>query len=157
MTTVLSGSVEAVSLPEEDATLARDTGLALAGFVHDDERRLTLRLEDRQSGQTVEVSVPAAALRILIKALASLSEGHSVTLLPLDAYLSTQQAADLLGVSRPYFVKLLEGGKIPFRKVGAQRRVRLEALRRYIATYQQEASAALDQMSADAQHAGLYE
>jgi excisionase family DNA binding protein len=86
-----------------------------------------------------------------------MAEGHSVTLLPLDAELSTQQAADLLGVSRPYFVKLLEEGRIPFRKVGAQRRVRLEALRHYIANYQQEASAALEEMTADAQRAGLYE
>jgi excisionase family DNA binding protein len=157
MTTVLSGSVETVSLPEEDAHLARDTSLALAGFVRDDERRLMLRLEDRESGQAVEVTVPTAALRLLVKALASLSEGHSVTLLALDADLSTQQAADLLGVSRPYFVKLLEEGRLPFRKVGAQRRVRLEALRRYVASYQQEASAALGEMSADAQRAGLYE
>ena len=157
MTTVLSGSVEAVSLAKEDASLARDTSRTLAGFIHDDEQRLTLRLEDRRSGRTVEVNVPAAALRLLVKALTSLSEGHSVTILRLDADLSTQQAADLLGVSRPYFVKLLEDGKLPFRKVGAQRRVRLEALRRYIATYQQEALAALDEMSADAQRAGLYE
>ncbi len=78
-------------------------------------------------------------------------------LLPLDADLSTQQAAELLGVSRPYFVKLLEEGKLPFRKVGSQRRVRLEALRRYIAEYQREASADLEEMSADAQRAGLYE
>ncbi len=154
---VLSGSVEAVSLPEEDAALARDTSRTLAGFVRDGERRLELRLEDCQSGQTVEVSVPEAALRLLVKALANLSEGHSVTLLRLDADLSTQQAADLLGVSRPYFVKLLEEGKLPFRKVGAQRRVRLDALRRYIARYQQDSSAALDGMTEDAQRAGLYE
>jgi excisionase family DNA binding protein len=157
MTNLITGPAEAVSLPEEEAGLARDTSLALAGFVHDDEQHLRLRLEDPESGKTVEVSVPAAALRLMAKALASMAEGHSVTLLPLDAELSTQQAADLLGVSRPYFVKLLEEGRIPFRKVGAQRRVRLEALRHYIANYQQEASAALEEMTADAQRAGLYE
>ena len=133
MTNLITGPAEAVSLPEEEAGLARDTSLTLAGFVRDDGQRLTLRLEDPQSGNTVEVSVPAAALRLLAKALASMAEGQSVTLLPLAADLSTQQAADLLGVSRPYFVKLLEEGRMPFRKVGAQRRVRLEVLRRYIA------------------------
>ncbi len=154
---VLSGSVEALSLPKEDATLARETSRALADLVHEDQRRLPLRLEDRESGQTVEVSLPTAVLRLLVKVLTSLSDGRSVTLLPLDADLSTQQAAELLGVSYPYFVKLLEEGKLPFRKVGSQRRVKLEALHRYIATYQQEASADLDEMSADAQRVGLYE
>jgi excisionase family DNA binding protein len=154
---VLNGSVDAVSLTEEEANLARDTSRVLAGFVRGGKRRLTLRLEDRQSGKKVAVNVPAAALRLLVKALASLSEGHSVTLLPLDAELSTQQAAELLGVSRPYFVKLLEEGKIAFRKVGNQRRVRLEALRRYIADYQREAYAALDEMVAENQRLGLYE
>ncbi len=67
---VLSG-LEVISLPEEEATLARDTSRALAGLVHDDQRRLTLRLEDRESGQTVEVSLPTAASRLLVKALAS--------------------------------------------------------------------------------------
>jgi excisionase family DNA binding protein len=154
---VLSGPVEAVSLPKKEASEARDASRALAGFINDHERRLTLRLEDRPSGQTVEVSVPAAALRLLVKALASMSRGHSVALLPLDADLSTQQAAELLGVSRPYFVKLLKEGKLPFRKVGAQRRVRLEALQRYIADHQQEALADLAEMVAESQRLGLYE
>ncbi len=157
MTTVLRGSVDAVSLPEEEAEPARDASLRLAALMHDAGHAVALRVEDQRSGQTVEVSVPVAALGLLAKALASLAEGHSVTLLSLDADLSTQQAAELLGVSRPYFVKLLEQGQIPFRRVGSQRRVRLEALRRYIASYQREASADLAEMVADAQRAGLYE
>ena len=157
MTNLVTGPADAVSLPEQETGLARDSGLALAGFVHDDDQRLTLRLEDPESGRTVEIRVPAVALRLLARALTSMAEGHSVALLPVDAELSTQQAADLLGVSRPYLVKLLEEGRIPFRKVGAQRRVRLDALRLYIANYQRQASAALAEMAADAQRAGLYD
>jgi excisionase family DNA binding protein len=62
-----------------------------------------------------------------------------------------------MGVSRPYLVKLLEEGRIPFRKVGSQRRVRFEALRRYLETYQREAVQALSAMTTEAQQRGLYE
>jgi excisionase family DNA binding protein len=76
---------------------------------------------------------------------------------PLQAELSTQQAAELMGVSRPYFVKLLEQGRIPFRKVGEQRRVRYQDLLRYLEEYQREAAAAVSEMSAEAQRLGFYE
>ena len=77
--------------------------------------------------------------------------------MPLHAELSTQQAADLFNVSRTYFIKLLEQGKMPFRKVGEQRRVRYQDLLTYMAEYQAAASSALDEMSAEAQRLGLYE
>ncbi len=80
-----------------------------------------------------------------------------MTLVPLKAEFSTQQAAEMIGVSRPYFIKLLEQGKIPFRKVGEQRRVRSADLSSYIRAYQQQATAALDGMAADAQALNLYE
>jgi len=83
--------------------------------------------------------------------------GHPVTLVPLQAELSTQQAAELMGVSRPYFVKLLEQGRLPFRKVGEQRRVRYQDLLRYLEEYERGATAAAAQMTADAQDLGLYE
>ena len=86
-----------------------------------------------------------------------MADGHLVTLVPLQAELSTQQAAELMGVSRPYFVKLLEQGEIPFRKVGEQRRVRYQDLLRYLDEYQRTATTALAEMTAEAQALGLYE
>ena len=86
-----------------------------------------------------------------------MAENLPMTIIPLHAELSTQQAADLLGVSRPYFVKLLEQGKIPYRKVGQQRRVCYQDLLRYIEEYRKAAKAALDEMTAEAQRLGLYE
>jgi excisionase family DNA binding protein len=145
------------SLPADEAQDARASSATLAEFVHGDEQHVTVRLEDRRTGQQVEAPVAAAALRLLTQALAQMADGHAVTLLPLDAELSTQQAADLMGVSRPYFVKLLEEGRIPFRKVGSQRRVRSEALRRYLTEYQRAATQALAEMTAEAQRLGLYE
>ncbi len=157
MTALLAGPVDAVLLGEGETGVARDSSQALAAFVLGDDQDLVMRLEDRRTGQQVETSVPAAALRLLTSALARMAEGRAVTLLPLDADLSTQQAADVMGVSRPYFVKLLEAGKIPFRKVGSQRRVRVDELHRYMATYQREAVRALEELTAEAQRMGLYE
>ena len=109
------------------------------------------------SGEEVEARVPAAALRVFAAALAQMAEGHPVTLVPFQAELSTQQAAELMGVSRPYFVKLLEQGRIPFRKVGEQRRVRYRDLLRYLEEYQRDAAAAVSALTAEAQALGLYE
>jgi excisionase family DNA binding protein len=61
--------------------------------------------------------------RVPADVLARMAEGKAVTLVPLHAELSTQQAAELMGMSHPYFIKLLEQGKMPFCKVGEQRRV----------------------------------
>lgn len=145
------------ALPACEAQGARESSIAIAGFVHGEEQTITLRLLDQRTGEQVEAPVAATALRLLTQALAEMADGHAVALLPVDTELSTQQAADLLGVSRPYVVKLLEEGRIPYRKVGAQRRVRSEALRRYVKDYQNHAGQALADMAAEAQRLGLYE
>ena len=86
-----------------------------------------------------------------------MADGKSVSLILQEAEISTQQAAELLGVSRPYFVKLLEQGEIPYRKVGEQRRVYYNDLLAYREAYQHKATAALDEMTAQAQKMNLYE
>lgn len=158
MATLLAGPIQSISLPEQEAGLARQSSDTLAHFVTKEETPpLTLRLENQQTGEQIEATVPAVAVRVLAQILAKMAEGHPVTLVPLQAELSTQQAAELLGVSRPYFIKLLEAGKMPYRKVGEQRRVRYADLLRYIQEYRQAATAALDEMAAEAQRLGLYE
>jgi excisionase family DNA binding protein len=157
MTTLLAGPVQSMTLPEPEITLARASSDALAKFVATDNHPLTLRLENSQTGQQIEATIPAVAVRVLAEVLAKMAEGHPVTLVPLHAELSTQQAADLIGVSRPYFIKLLEQGKMPYRKVGEQRRVRYQDLLCYIAEYQKAANAALDEMTTEAERMGLYE
>ncbi len=157
MTTLLSGPIASMMLPEKETALARVSGDVLARFNNVENVPLKLKLENPQTGQVIEATVPAVAVRVLAEVLAKMAEGKAVTLIPMHAELSTQQAADLLGVSRPYFVKLLEQGKMPFRKVGEQRRVLYQELLTYIENYQKAAHAALDEMTADAQRTGLYD
>ena len=72
-------------------------------------------------------------------------------MIPVHKSLTTQEAADLLNVSRPYLVKLLEKGAIPFEKVGSHRRIKAEDLFRYRSQIQQEKKAALDELARQAQ------
>jgi excisionase family DNA binding protein len=71
----------------------------------------------------LSVELPVSAVKLIFSILNEMAEGNSLTLIPSHAHLTTQEGADMLNVSRPYFVKLLEEGKIPFEKVGTRRRV----------------------------------
>jgi excisionase family DNA binding protein len=157
MAGLIAGALKSVSVPVQDAALARESSDAFTNFVGSKHGRLTVRLLDQESGEQVEATVPSAALRMLAEALAEMAEGRSIAFVPLDTELSTQQAAGLLGVSRPYLIKLLEQGRMPFRKVGEQRRIRYRDLLDYVKTYQQEATAALNEAAGEDQRHGLYE
>lgn len=107
-------------------------------------------------GQEKSVSVSPVLVAILQASLKQLSEGHAVTLLPNKRELSAQEAADLLGVSRPYLISnLLDGGFIPFRKVGTHRRIAMLDLLKYQANKEQQ-HALLDDIAADEQAEGMY-
>jgi excisionase family DNA binding protein len=78
-----------------------------------------------------ELAVPREAVVLLARVLSHLADGHSVAVLPADAELTSQQAADLLNVSRPFLIRLLESGHIRYRMVGSHRRVDLRSLLDY--------------------------
>ena len=130
MSTLLPENFQTVAPTEADALLARESSRRLASRKLG--RRASVRvqfLDDSGNGEPVEV--PASALRLFLRLLTEMSQGNTVTLIPTPAELTTQQAADLLNVSRPYVVKLLDEGKIPSRAVGKYRRVRFDDLMAY--------------------------
>lgn len=93
---------------------------------------VSIQIQDgSDKASSFSVTIPAQALHLLVVILSSMAEGKTVSLLPSDSEVSTQQAADILHVSRPHVVKLLEEGVIPFRKVGSHRRILMEDLLAY--------------------------
>ncbi|HUY47412.1 MAG TPA: helix-turn-helix domain-containing protein [Streptosporangiaceae bacterium] len=94
---------------------------------------------------------------MLREVVAALSQGLAITVAPHQTVLSTSEAAQLLGVSRPTLVRLLGSGDIPFDKPGRHRRVRLADLLAYQQRSRRRHAALLDQMVGDAEEAGLYD
>jgi excisionase family DNA binding protein len=119
-------------------------------------RSLSLRLidEDSRKEETV-ITLPAKVARVLLDILVQTAEGKAVTIIPTHAELTTQQAADVLNVSRPFLVQLLEKGKIPFRKVGTHRRVLLSDVLSYKQQTDSARKQALDELAALSQELGL--
>ena len=99
--------------------------------------------------------IPDSVYEVLVQVVHQMAQGHAVSIVPVHAQLTTQQAAELLGVSRPHLVKLLEEGHIPFSRPGKHRRVRLDDLMAYKQHQADERRFALDELAAEAARLGL--
>jgi excisionase family DNA binding protein len=100
--------------------------------------------------------IPRPTAILFAQILDALAEGKGVQIVPKNLELTTQQAADLLNVSRPYLITLLESGQIPFRKVGRHRRVTFEAITEYKRRDDAERRAAADNLATLNEELGLY-
>jgi excisionase family DNA binding protein len=97
------------------------------------------------------VTVPTKALDLLFYILNNMAEGKSISLIPSDSEVTTQQAADMLNVSRPHIVKLLEDGIIPHKKVGSHRRILLEDIIEFDRRLKEQRDASLKNLAEQAQ------
>lgn len=153
MATLIPENFETVTPSEADARLALESSRQLASRKLGKRSSVRLRLDD--GDDTEPMVVPTSVVRLLLHVLTEMSQGNAVTLIPTHAELTTQQAADLLNVSRPYVVKLLDEGKIPSRTVGKYRRVRFDDLMAYKRKDDDARAKVLDQLSAEAQELGM--
>lgn len=144
-------SVKRPSLPsEEDVSLAAETSRKLAAIIgNDDKARLCLFDGDEK------LIVPVSAIRLLADILNQMAQGNAVSLVPIGHTLTTQQAADLLNVSRPYLVKLLEAGEIGFTKVGRHRRIKYQDLMAFMERIDGTSRQSVDTLTRNAQELGL--
>lgn len=102
-------------------------------------------------------SIPSPVRDVLIRILTHMEVGQAITIIPASHELSSQDAADLLGVSRQYMVRLLEGGKLPFHRAGTHRRIYLQDLMAYKKERDRQRREALDQMAREEVEAGTYD
>ncbi|NWF83596.1 MAG: helix-turn-helix domain-containing protein [Bryobacteraceae bacterium] len=103
------------------------------------------------------LELPNAVYRLLKEIARNMQLGRAIVLIPENQQLTTQRAADLLGVSRPHLIKLLEAGELPFHKVGSHRRIYLKDLIAYQKRRDVERKAALDRIAREAFESGLYD
>jgi excisionase family DNA binding protein len=129
---------------EEDAKVAAESSRVLAAASNGQELRV--RLDDGQ-----EITLPKGVARLLSHLLTEMARGNAVTVFPIHAELTTQEAAEILNVSRPHLIQLLAEGKLPHRKVGTHRRIRFRDLMEFQKRSDDERSRALDELSAQAQ------
>ena len=118
---------ETAKLPSTAAAAAAREALRVLSQANKN-MRLELKGEQRDA---VSVSMPQEALELFVEVLSQMANGNAVTVVPIHEELTTHQAAELLNVSRPYLIGLLDAGQIPYRMVGTHRRVRLADLMAY--------------------------
>ena len=152
MSAATKSVLEPVVPDREDVDQARVAVEALANI---ESHGADVVIEDRAN--RVHALLPEAAVRLLQSLLREMAQGHAITIVPVHAELTTQQAADALNVSRPFLVKLLETGAVPFRLIGTHRRIRFDDLMRYKQRIDADRLQALDKLTEESGKLGLYD
>lgn len=112
-----------------ETLLAQTSSARLARALDLSGDSVRIGLADDRGAQPV--TIPSSVMRLLMTILAEMAKGNAVAVIPAHAELTSQEAGDILNVSRPYLIGLLERGEIAFRKVGTRRRVRLADVLEY--------------------------
>ncbi len=143
---------EIIEPGQSEISIARKTGRALALLL---QEKTSLEFRDAATGEML--TLPPSAERALLQILEEMGRGRAVAITPVGAELSTQQAADVLNVSRPYVAKLVDEGALPARKVGPHRRLLLGDVLAYKKTMYAEQTRAMEDLAALTSEMGLYD
>ncbi len=139
--------------PEQRAEVA-----AIFRLLDSAAHRHRKRGECRLVGPTGEsISIPESVFYVLERVAEVMARGDSITLVPVGQEMTTQQAADLLNVSRQYLVRLLDDGRIPFTKVGKHRRVRIEDVLAFREQRDRDRKAGLEELTRMSEELGGYD
>jgi len=149
----MSAATEKISLTDQKIAKASFDALLKEPNSYRSVNKNKVKLVFQDTKNSLEL--PEKAVQLLKKILLLLSEGKDITILPSDAELSTQEAADILQVSRPHVVKLLEEGKIPYHKAGSHRRILQQDLATYELALKTTRKASLDYLAKQAQKENL--
>lgn len=106
------------------------------------------------NGQTI--ALPESGFHLLMRLVEVLAQGDAITLVPVHKELTSQQAADILNVSRQYLVRLLDQGDIPFTRAGTHRRIRFEDVVKFKQSRDRERLDSLDELTRLSQEYGGY-
>jgi excisionase family DNA binding protein len=142
---------------KEEVALARAAQRCIINAL-DHSHALSSALVDGRAERLVDtplLRLPPRILRLIADMLGSLAQGKAVAVMPKELDVTTQEAAMFLNVSRPYLVRLLEEGRMPFHKVGTHRRVRFDDLVSYMEERRKVSDEALQQLVDQAQELGL--
>jgi len=141
-------------ISDHDADLAESAQRCLmAALDHSRASKITLVDDSGAAGPVLEL--PPRALRLLADVLGMMAQRRPIRVVPQERELTTQEAAALLNVSRPFVIKEIEAGRLKCRKVGRHRRIEFEELRRYQARQREAADKALKDLAELSQDLGL--
>lgn len=138
---------------QHDSELAQQSSQQLTPYLENNNDSFMQIGLGRELQQVIDI--PILALELLASILTEMAQGNAVTLIPVHAELTTQQAADLLNISRPFLVTLLDEGKIPHYKVGTHRRVLAKDVLTFKESQARESAEALRQLAEQAQELNM--
>ena len=154
MTKILDERAEALTPTPEEAALAQVSSRRLTRFLSRGIKRKEFQLRictENEADEEETVSIPVSAFRLLNDILTDMTQGNAVTIIPIHAELTTQQAADILNVSRPFLIEQLEKNVISHRKVGTHRRVLFQDLMDYKKTMDRQRLETLEKLTQQAE------
>lgn len=146
----MTNVVHLPTVPEIEA--AKQSSRMLSKYADADRVQLTLRANN---GVPEDLVLPGQIMQLLLDIVSEMAKGNAISLVPIHHELSTQEAANLLNVSRPHLVSLLEKGELPHRKVGAHRRVLASEVLAYKDSLLTKRNVALDELTALSQEMGM--